>query len=111
MIFRRFASIVFSLLLIGQAWAQYSAGVDIQQQIDTLDASLASLEALDQRIASVAEADQEALRFRRDERTRIFGRPVDHIYVRGLEAVSADTYNIESSDHNPMDAVLRIGRL
>ena len=69
MIFRRFASMVFFMLLTGHAWAQDSAGVDIQQQIDTLDASLASLEALDQRIASVAEADQEALRFRRDERS------------------------------------------
>lgn len=48
------------------------------------------------------------VRFRRDVRTRIFGKPVDHIYVRGLEAVSADTYNLATSDHNPMDAVLRM---
>ena len=40
--------------------------------------------------------------FAEDHRTRFFGRPVDHIYIGGLKAGSARTYQVDSSDHNPL---------
>jgi len=52
-----------------------------------------------------------------DRRTRVFGRILDHVYVRGLSPVIADTEVVETSDHNPMSATLTmwgeegIGRL
>jgi endonuclease/exonuclease/phosphatase (EEP) superfamily protein YafD len=50
----------------------------------------------------------QPVRFPDDGRTRIFGRPVDHIFVRGLRATSADTYAVGSSDHNPLSTVLQV---
>jgi endonuclease/exonuclease/phosphatase (EEP) superfamily protein YafD len=43
-----------------------------------------------------------------DNRTRIFGRVVDHIYVRGLQSTTARSLTIDSSDHNPITAELRV---
>ena len=48
------------------------------------------------------------LNFAEDHRKRIFGHPVDHIYVRGFEVLSATTYMVQSSDHNPMFVQLRL---
>ena len=44
----------------------------------------------------------EALEYDADHRKRILGWPLDHIYVRGLDTVNATTYDLDSSDHNPM---------
>jgi len=43
-----------------------------------------------------------------DQRTRIFGNPVDHLYVRGINDTEATTINVESSDHNPMTVRLSL---
>ncbi|MEP6942368.1 MAG: endonuclease/exonuclease/phosphatase family protein [Betaproteobacteria bacterium] len=43
-----------------------------------------------------------------DRRTRFLGRHVDHMFVRGLEVVSAQAIAVTSSDHNPMAATLRL---
>ncbi len=37
-----------------------------------------------------------------DVRKRVFGLPLDHVYVRGLEVVDAETQATSTSDHNPM---------
>ena len=50
----------------------------------------------------------EVLNFDKDHRKRVFGQPLDHIYVRGLEAIEATTREVDSSDHNPMSARLQI---
>jgi len=50
----------------------------------------------------------EVLNFDEDHRKRVFGQPLDHIYVRGLEAIEATTHEVNSSDHNPMSAWLHI---
>jgi endonuclease/exonuclease/phosphatase (EEP) superfamily protein YafD len=50
----------------------------------------------------------EMLDFDEDHRKRVFGQPLDHIYVRGLEAIEATTREVDSSDHNPMSARLQI---
>ena len=47
-----------------------------------------------------------ALEFTDDLRTTAFGRPLDHIYVRGLSAESAEVIPVESSDHNALRARL-----
>jgi endonuclease/exonuclease/phosphatase (EEP) superfamily protein YafD len=50
----------------------------------------------------------ETLAFDEDHRKRVFGQPLDHIYVRGLEVIEATTREVTSSDHNPMSARLQI---
>mgnify|MGYP000462913386 CR=1 FL=1 len=46
------------------------------------------------------------LGFDDDRRTQVFGRPLDHIYVRGLTAESSVTTDVTSSDHNPLSVTL-----
>ena len=43
-----------------------------------------------------------------DTRSRFLGHQVDHIFVRGLEVVDAEAPEVESSDHNPVLATLRV---
>ncbi len=43
-----------------------------------------------------------------DTRSRFLGRQVDFIFVRGLEVVHAEAPEVESSDHNPVLATLRV---
>jgi len=37
-----------------------------------------------------------------DLRSKPFGRPLDHVYLRGLTAERAEVVAVESSDHNPI---------
>ena len=37
-----------------------------------------------------------------DYRTAIFSRPIDHVYVRGLEVISSRVIQVDTSDHNPL---------
>ncbi len=62
-------------------------------------------ETLDSAMQTVGLTD---VRLTKDGRTRIFGHTVDHIFVRGMEHAAAKTYTIESSDHNPITALLSI---
>ncbi|MGI9202499.1 MAG: endonuclease/exonuclease/phosphatase family protein [Woeseiaceae bacterium] len=50
----------------------------------------------------------ETIQYDEDNRKRVFGQPLDHIYVRGLEVLEATTRNVTSSDHNPMSARVRL---
>jgi endonuclease/exonuclease/phosphatase (EEP) superfamily protein YafD len=43
-----------------------------------------------------------------DTRSRFLGRQVDHVFVRGLEVVHAAAPEVDSSDHNPVLATLRM---
>ena len=43
-----------------------------------------------------------AVEFDPDWRTTIFSRPIDHIYMRGLDVVNAQAVPVGSSDHNPL---------
>ena len=45
-----------------------------------------------------------------DDRTRFFGNQVDHVLVRGLDVVASRVVGVTSSDHNPVEAVLRLAR-
>jgi endonuclease/exonuclease/phosphatase (EEP) superfamily protein YafD len=48
------------------------------------------------------------LKFERDMRTLFLGRQLDHILVRGLEAIDVEAIPVRSSDHNPVRATLRV---
>jgi len=49
-----------------------------------------------------------AVEFKHDLRTTVFGKPLDHILIRGLETASAFAIPVESSDHNPLLVSLRL---
>lgn len=50
----------------------------------------------------VSKLGMTALQFDVDQRIQVFGRPIDHIYVRGLRALASTANAVSSSDHNPM---------
>ncbi len=56
--------------------------------------------------AMAEELDLTAIEFSDDNRTRFFGSPLDHIYVRGLSTTSSDSSVVTSSDHNPLSVTL-----
>jgi endonuclease/exonuclease/phosphatase (EEP) superfamily protein YafD len=44
-----------------------------------------------------------------DDRRKLFlGRQLDHIYTRGIDVVASSAIPVTSSDHNPVDATLRL---
>lgn len=43
-----------------------------------------------------------------DQRHRVFGLPLDHLYYRGLNLVAAESLNSQASDHNPIWAEFRL---
>ena len=56
--------------------------------------------------AMADELELLPLEFSDDNRTRRFGFPLDHIYVRGLSASSSVSSKVSSSDHNPLSVTL-----
>ena len=53
-----------------------------------------------------ASLDLQPVTFDEDTRMRFFGIALDHIYVRQLQLVNAETATVYTSDHNPLLAVL-----
>lgn len=49
-----------------------------------------------------------ALSFDEDHRLRVFGNPMDHVYVRGLTSLEAMSQPVDTSDHNPMSVKLML---
>jgi endonuclease/exonuclease/phosphatase (EEP) superfamily protein YafD len=47
-----------------------------------------------------------AVPFDPDHRVTVFGRPLDHLYVRGLTWGHTTTHKVTTSDHNPLLATL-----
>ncbi|HEY2818123.1 MAG TPA: endonuclease/exonuclease/phosphatase family protein [Casimicrobiaceae bacterium] len=43
-----------------------------------------------------------------DRRSLFLGHQLDHVLVRGLDVVTATVFAVESSDHNPVTATLRL---
>ncbi|MEM6573208.1 MAG: endonuclease/exonuclease/phosphatase family protein [Pseudomonadota bacterium] len=54
----------------------------------------------------VAGHKLQPVAFRTDVRKRFLGRPLDHVYVRGLRVIEATTTQTQASDHNPMQVWL-----
>jgi endonuclease/exonuclease/phosphatase (EEP) superfamily protein YafD len=46
--------------------------------------------------------------FEEDNRVKFFGQKIDHIYVGKLEVNGATTFDVTSSDHNPMTVSLSV---
>ena len=68
----------------------------------------------DERLAVVREAaaalELGEISFAEDRRSVFLGHQLDHLLVRGLDVTSATTVAVESSDHNPVMATLRLRR-
>jgi endonuclease/exonuclease/phosphatase (EEP) superfamily protein YafD len=60
------------------------------------------------RTQTIAAMAEELNEFSDDNRTRFFGSPLDHIYVRGLFPTSSDSSVVTSSDHNPLTVTLSL---
>ena len=58
-----------------------------------------------------ATIDLKPLEFRNENRTKILGHSVDHIYYRGVEPVELESHPIDSSDHNPLTVTFKLTRL
>jgi endonuclease/exonuclease/phosphatase (EEP) superfamily protein YafD len=50
----------------------------------------------------VRRLDLVPLRLAVDRRSRHWGRPLDHIFYRGLQVIEADAVEVATSDHNPV---------
>lgn len=57
--------------------------------------------------AMFGELGLESVEFGEDHRTRFFGLPLDHLFVRGLAMEYAATQSVRTSDHNPLSASFR----
>jgi endonuclease/exonuclease/phosphatase (EEP) superfamily protein YafD len=57
------------------------------------------------RLEQVAQILQQAgfqeVLFENDRRTTVFGKPLDHIYYRGLQVLGSENWATKTSDHNP----------
>jgi len=51
-----------------------------------------------------ASVDLQQLVYQKDVRETSFGNPIDDIYFRGLQQLSASSYETQASDHNPIVA-------
>lgn len=58
--------------------------------------------------AVAARLGLREVRLAADGRSRFWGQQVDHIFVRGIEVVDAESIVVASSDHNPVRATLRV---
>ncbi len=56
--------------------------------------------------ALAIEHDLDALSFQVDHRKTVFGKLLDHVYVRALTPETTGTHHVKSSDHNPLSAKL-----
>lgn len=56
----------------------------------------------------MASHDLRAVEFKHDLRTTVFGNPLDHVLIRGLETAAAYAIPVDSSDHNPLLVSLRL---
>lgn len=57
--------------------------------------------------ALTSELELTPVSFSPDHRTSRFGRPLDHLYVRGLALQSSETLQVDTSDHNPLIVTLQ----
>ena len=63
------------------------------------------LEIIEELISSLS---LQSLSYKNHNRVTVFGNTIDHVFYRGLEIVSQDTYKVTSSDHNPIKVTFKI---
>lgn len=64
---------------------------------------------LDQLQTMTASVELEQLIYQKDVRKTAFGNPLDDVYFRGMQQLTASSYETDASDHNPI--VARFGPL
>jgi len=90
---------------IGDALAGHEGPVILAGDLNTWTAARA------QAVRDVAtRLGLTEVRFAADRRSVFFGHELDHIYTRGLALVSSSAMLVRSSDHNPVEATLRVAR-
>jgi endonuclease/exonuclease/phosphatase (EEP) superfamily protein YafD len=90
---------------IGDALAGHEGPVILAGDLNTWTAARA------QAVRDVAtRLGLTEVRFAADRRSVFFGHELDHIYTRGLALVASSAMLVRSSDHNPVEATLRVSR-
>lgn len=90
---------------IGEALAGHEGPVILAGDLNTWSAARA------QAVRDVAtRLGLTEVRFAADRRSVFFGHELDHIYTRGLALVASSAMLVRSSDHNPVEATLRVAR-
>jgi endonuclease/exonuclease/phosphatase (EEP) superfamily protein YafD len=90
---------------IGKALAGHEGPVILAGDLNTWTAARA------QAVREVAKRlGLTEVRFGADRRSVFFGHELDHIYTRGLALVASSAMLVRSSDHNPVEATLRVSR-
>lgn len=56
----------------------------------------------------VKKLSLKAVTYKGHNRVLVFGNPIDHVFYRGLEAVSSEAKKVTSSDHNPIRVTFRV---
>lgn len=85
--------------------AQHDGPIVLGGDLNTWSAArLAAVRRTAQRLGLVE------IPFAKDGRTRFLGNQVDHLLVRGLTVTASTTTAVDSSDHNPAGAILRVVR-
>lgn len=88
---------------LGKALADHPGPIVFAGDLNTwTDARDDIMRAVAQRLG------MKEVEFKEDKRTLFMGKQLDHIYVRGLDVVDAEAIPVESSDHNPVRATLRV---
>jgi endonuclease/exonuclease/phosphatase (EEP) superfamily protein YafD len=90
---------------IGETLADHEGPVILAGDLNTWTAARA------QAVREVAKRlGLTEVRFAADRRSVFFGHELDHIYTRGLALVASSAMLVRSSDHNPVEATLRVSR-
>lgn len=56
------------------------------------------------------ELGLRSVNFKTDLRKKVFKKPIDHIFFRGLDLVKARVIRVKSSDHNPMVVEFKVDK-
>ncbi len=68
------------------------------------DARLAIVNAMTEKLSL------KKLNYVSENRVRIFGNAIDHVFYRGLDVIAEETLKVSSSDHNPIKVSFRLRR-
>jgi len=59
-------------------------------------------------LETVSTMNVQHVSFDEDHRVKFLGSVLDHVFIRGLEVLAANTHQVNSSDHNPLSLSLRL---
>ncbi|MGF1716377.1 endonuclease/exonuclease/phosphatase family protein [Photobacterium chitinilyticum] len=113
-----------TLIVVNLHGVNFAVGLDeYQEQLDSLRAVLgvhsgpiilagdfntwrqARIEVVNRFAESLGLRD---VQLRKDQRIKVFGKPLDHLYYRDLRLVRAEAPKTDASDHNPIIASFRL---